>query len=159
MMHSHDTLAGINARLDAIIELPEAALVADAGALADELLAAGESVLEIWLAAHGATPTAGAAEGFHLLALQRQGARGDPSFNACRESCRELVYHRNLVSAEPSHADAARRLRLGAMVARHLVLFIGGKLEVAGLGEFCCSSRPLRQHETAAPVYDRGEPT
>jgi hypothetical protein len=33
------------------------------------------------------------------------------------------------------------------MVARHLALFVGGKLEVAGLGEFCCASRPLRQHE------------
>ena len=47
------------------------------------------------------------------------------------------------------HADVARRLRLGAMVARHLMLFIGGKLEVAGLGEFCCASRPLRHHDVS----------
>ena len=51
---------------------------------------------------------------------------------------------------DPAHPDTARRLRLGAMVARHLALFIGGKLEVAGLGEFCCSSRPLRQREATA---------
>ena len=79
--------------------------------------------------------------------MHRQGAKGEPSFNACRETCRELVYHRNLVRLDPAHADTARRLRLGAMVAKHLALFIGGKLEAAGLGEFCCSSRPLRQHE------------
>jgi len=42
------------------------------------------------------------------------------------------------------------KLRLGAMVARHLALFIGGKLEVAGLGEFCCASRPLRSQEANA---------
>jgi hypothetical protein len=30
------------------------------------------------------------------------------------------------------------------MVVKHLVLFIDGKLENAGLGEFCCASRPLR---------------
>jgi hypothetical protein len=36
------------------------------------------------------------------------------------------------------------------MVAKHLALFVGGKLETAGLGEFCCSSRPLHQHETHA---------
>ena len=36
------------------------------------------------------------------------------------------------------------------MVVRHLALFIGGKLEVAGLGEFCCASRPLRKAETTA---------
>jgi ferredoxin len=58
------------------------------------------------------------------------------------------LYHRNLVCLDSVHPDTARRLRLAAMVARHLALFVGGKLEVAGLGEFCCSSRPLRQHET-----------
>ena len=137
----------IAARLDAIIASPDAALVAAAPALADELLALGETILESWLSARGATPTTRTVEGFRLLALHRQGAQGDASFNACRETCRELVYHRNLVSLDPAHADTARRLRLGAMVARHLALFIGGKLEMAGLGEFCCSSRPLRQHE------------
>ncbi len=143
-------LDDIAARLDGMIAAPDAALVAAAARLADELLARGEAILEIWLAAHGATPTAGKVEGFRLLALQRQGARGDLSFNACRETCRELVYHRNLVRLDPAHDDTARRLRLGAMVARHLALFVGGKLEVAGLGEFCCSSRPLRQSEADA---------
>ncbi len=137
----------ITACLDAIVAAPDAVLVGSARSLADELLALGESILESWLLAHDATPTARTSEGFRLLALQRQGARGDASFNACRETCRELVYHRNLVRLDPEHPDTVRRLRLGAMVARHLALFIGGKLEVKGLGEFCCSSRPLRQHE------------
>jgi len=141
-------LDDIAARLDAIIALPDETLTAAAPEFADELLALSEAILEIWLTAHGATPTTtGTAEGFRLLALHRQGARGDASFNACRETCRELVYHRNLVCLDLAHADTARRLRLGAMVARHLALFIGGKLETAGLGEFCCSSRPLRRHE------------
>ena len=143
-------LDNIVGRLDALVASPDAALVAAAPALADELLAVGDAILEIWLTAHNATPTARTAEGFRLLALQRQGARGDASFNACRETCRELVYHRNLVSLDPTNANTARRLRLGAMVARHLALFIGGKLEVAGLGEFCCSSRPLHAHEANA---------
>ncbi len=140
-------LADIEERLDAIIASPDATLVVGATAAADELLALGDAILEIWLTAQDTTPTTRTAEGFRLLALQRQGARGDASFNACRETCRELVYHRNLVRLEPDHPDTVRRLRLGAMVARHLALFIGGKLETAGLGEFCCSSRPLRQHE------------
>ena len=135
-------------RLDAITAAPDAALVAAAPALADELLALGETILERWLMAAGATPTARTSEGFRVLALHRQGARGDASFNACRETCRELVYHHNLVRLEPGHADTPRRIRLGAMVAKHLALFIGGKLEVAGLGEFCCASRPLRQADS-----------
>jgi hypothetical protein len=104
-----------------------------------------EAVLEHWLRARGEVPTMATKEGFRLLALQRQGARGEPSFNACRETCRELVYHRNLIALEPGHADTARRLRLASMIARHLALFVGGKMEVAGLGEFCCASRPLRK--------------
>ena len=138
------------ARIDALAAMPDEALRAQASERADELLALGEGILETWLIARGETPTTREVEGFRLLALHRQGARGDASFNACRETCRELVYHRNLVCLEPAHPQTARRLRLAAMVARHLALFIGGKLEVAGLGEFCCSSRPLRQHETAA---------
>ncbi len=50
-------------------------------------------------------------EGFRLLALHRQGARGDPSFNACRETCRELVYHA-IVARMLDGDDAARALRL-----------------------------------------------
>lgn len=138
----------IASRLDAVVASPDSELVTAAPEIADELLAIGEMILEIWLSAHGKTPTTHTVEGFRLLALHRQGARGDASFNACRETCRELVYHRNVVCLDPVHAETARRLRLGAMVARHLALFIGGKLEVAGLGEFCCSSRPLRRHET-----------
>lgn len=149
MAHSSDNrLDEIAARLDGIVASPDAALVAAAVTIADELVGIGETILEIWLAAHGKAPTRRAVEGFRLLALHRQGARGDASFNACRETCRELVYYRNLVCFDPVHSDTARRLRLGAMVAKHLALFIGGKLEVAGLGEFCCSSRPLRQNET-----------
>ena len=142
------SLNDVAARLDAILAAPDAMLVAAAAQLADELRALGEVVLETWLAACGETPTTRTVEGFRLLALHRQGARGDASFNACRETCRELIYYHNLVRLDPAHADVARRLRLGTMVARHLTLFIEGKLEVAGLGEFCCASRPLRQNET-----------
>ena len=137
----------VTARLDAIAAASDDVLREKAGSYADELLALGETVLERWVMAHDKAPTAEQVEGFRLLALHRQGARGEPSFNACRETCREVVYHHNLVRLDPAHPDTPRRLRLGAMVARHLALFVGGKLEVAGLGEFCCSSRPLRHNE------------
>lgn len=134
-------------RIDEILTAPDAMLAASASAMAHELLGLGETILERWVTAQGARPTAERSEGFRLLALQRQGARGEPSFNACRETCRELVYHYNLVRLDPGSAATPRRLRLAAMVARHLALFIDGKLEVAGLGEFCCSSRPLRERD------------
>ena len=34
------------------------------------------------------------------------------------------------------------------MLVEHLKLFVRGKMEVEGLGEFCCSSRPLRKEKT-----------
>ncbi len=77
---------------------------------AEFLLQSGEQVLENWSAAKGFAPTSDRKEGFRLLALHRQGAKGDPSFNACRETCRELVYHYNLVTMEPDHAETGKRL-------------------------------------------------
>jgi hypothetical protein len=104
----------------------------------------GEQVLERWLEARGEVPGVEQKEGFRLLALHRQGARGDPSFAACRETCRELAYHYNLIMLEPAHLDRERWVKPAAMVAKHLVLFVSGKLQIAGLGEFCCAAKPLR---------------
>jgi hypothetical protein len=111
---------------------------------AAELLALGEEVLRHWIVARGGTPTAGRREGFALLALHRQGAAGEPSFNACRETCRELVYHYNLAQLGGDGPDAARVVRSMVLLARHLYLFVTGKMQVEQLGEFCCSSRPQR---------------
>jgi hypothetical protein len=108
------------------------------------MLALGEAVLEAWLEAHGLTPTRERREGFRLLALHRQGAREAPSFNACRETCREIAWHFNLLALDPAHTDTPRRLAMMRFALRHLYLFVSGKLEQAGLGDFCCASRPLR---------------
>ncbi len=143
-------LPEIGARIDALGQAPEPA------AAAAELLTLGEEVLCHWIAAGGQTPTLEKREGFRLLALHRQGAKGAPSFNACRETCRELVYHRNLIVLEPDHPEVGQRLAMAALVATHLHLFIGGKMEVAQLGEFCCSSRPLRAQPEDRPEAPPG---
>lgn len=132
-------MADIEARLDTL----EASGPVPADAA--ELLALGEEVLENWVSGRGDAPTDERREGFRLLALHRQGSRDEPSFNACRETCRELVYHYNLLGLEPDGEDAGRRSRMMLLVARHLHLFVTGKMQVGQLGEFCCSSRPLRQ--------------
>jgi hypothetical protein len=134
------SLAAIERRLEALAALP--APTADA---ASDLLAIGEEVLEHWVVAKGLDPTREAREGFRLLALHRQGCADEPSFNACRETCRELVYHYNLVNLEPRHPDTGQRLHMMTLVANHLFLFVAGKLQVRELGDFCCASRPLRR--------------
>ena len=129
----------IDAELGAFAPAPDAV---HAGA---RLLAIAEEVLEAWVEARGAAPTAETREGFRLLALHRQGAQDLPSFNACRETCREIAYHYNLLAAEAGAAEAAQRQRMMALLVRHLALFVGGKLQSERLGEFCCASRPLRE--------------
>jgi len=131
-------IAQIGDRLQQLIAKPEGA------GSATELLSLGEEVLEHWVCAKGKQPTADQREGFRLLALHRQGAGGDPSFNACRETCRELAYHYNLVTLEPEHRECDKRLKMMGLVANHLYLFISGKMETQQLGDFCCASKPLR---------------
>ena len=134
------SLAELEARLEDIVTGQ------DEFASAEELLKSGEEVLEHWISAKGETPTTDKHEGFRLLALHRQGARDDASFNACRETCRELVYHFNLMSEKHVDADDAKScLQMMALVANHLVLFVGGKMQEAGLGDFCCSAKPLHE--------------
>lgn len=135
------TLAAIESEIERVqAEAPAPQLAAR------RLLELAEETLGHWVRAHGGEPTLETREGFRLLALHRQGAHGEPSFNACRETCREAVYHYNLIAADPEADEAPRRVRLMAMVVMHLLLFVSGKLENAGLGEFCCSARPLHAH-------------
>lgn len=142
-------MASLMETLEGIETLPDAALAGDREALRGTLLHAGEAIMERWLEAHGQKPTGDAHEGFRLLALQRQAAREDPSFNACRESCRELVYQCNVADTANDLQECAQHLRLAAAVAKHLALFIDGKLQNSKLGEFCCSARPLRANDNA----------
>lgn len=118
--------------------------VPDVQAAIDELLQLSEEVVEHWILAKGDVPTDDTREGFRLLALHRQGAKGEPSFNACRETCREVAYHYNLISMQPEHVETTNRLEMMKMISSHLYLFISGKMQVAELGEFCCSSKPIR---------------
>ena len=130
------------AELEAVFETPLP--TPDIQSAARNLLRASEEVIEHWVVARGEVPTQEEREGFRLLALHRQGATGDPSFNACRETCREVAYHYNLITLQREHSDITDRLYMMGLVSKHLYLFISGKLQVAGLGEFCCSSKPIR---------------
>ena len=140
------SLEAIERELD--IEPPPAAQ----GAAREWLLGLAEETLEAWVRARGESPTAERREGFRLLALHHQGARGNPSFNACRETCREIAYHYNVLDSDVAPAERNKAVEMMTLLVRHLVLFVGGKLQVEGLGEFCCASRPIR---TAAPTMSQ----
>ena len=127
----------------------ESEIDACTGAVTDRarLLALAEQVLELWITARGETPTLETREGFRLLALHRQGAQNLPSFNACRETCREIAYHYNVIDVAGDEIANSSDARMMALVTKHLLLFVSGKMQSAQLGEFCCASRPLRSPE------------
>ena len=124
------------------------------GASPSELLAISELVLENWVEGRKQVPTKREREGFRLLALHRQGSMGDPSFNACRETCREVAYHYNLLTEGGPKHGSVPTLAMMQILANHLMLFVRGKMEVAGLGEFCCSSKGLRALDTDNLIAD-----
>ncbi len=116
----------------------------NAQAGADALRQLSEEVIEHWVTARDEEPTNEKREGFRLLALHRQGAKGDPSFNACRETCREIAYHYNIIHMQPGHAEITNRLEMMKMISNHLYLFVSGKMQVQQLGDFCCAAKPIR---------------
>ncbi len=134
------------AQIESRVDLLEAGANArSARETATDLLELGEEVLILWNLGKGLQPTVETKEGFRLLALHRQGAKGDPSFNACRETTREIAYHYNCILSEPEHRNVAHWLVAMGACVRHLCLFVSGKMQVEGLGEFCCSAKPLRE--------------
>lgn len=143
---------------DAVASMPDGELARSPAETKSMLLDAGESALVRWVIAHGSEPTQDCVEGFRLLALHRQAALRDPTFNACRETCRELVYQCNVAEAQVDEGERVRHFRLAAAVATHLFLFIDGKLENEKLGEFCCSSRPLRSQDAVGTSVETQSP-
>jgi hypothetical protein len=135
------SLVQIETEIDAIYPM------ANPPAAARSYLALAEQTLILWLQSKDVEPTEVKKEGFRLLALHRQGAKGDPGFNACRETCRELAYRYNVVTGS-DRADIQQEAAASMThLARHLALFIGGKMQIAGLGDFCCASKPIRTNE------------
>uniref|UniRef100_UPI0035698DB6 hypothetical protein n=1 Tax=Phaeovulum sp. TaxID=2934796 RepID=UPI0035698DB6 len=110
-MNETDLFAEVLDRIDSF--LAGAGDMRSTAAQAEAFLADGEAVLSAWLVAKGQQPTDETVEGFRLLALHRQGARGDPSFNACRETCREIIYLRNVITLyDDDTAECRHQLRL-----------------------------------------------
>lgn len=107
----------------------------------DRLLSMAEEVLVTWIISRGEPVEGYAVEGYWLLGLHRQGCRTSPAFAACREICREIVFRRNIALLYPEEEAHAHRMM--AMTVKHLALFVGGKLEQAGMGQFCCATHRL----------------
>jgi hypothetical protein len=97
--------------LDAVLE-PVIALVA--------------RVLRAQLDADG---KAAPSDGADLLEVWRALVKGDPSWNAIRDNCRELVYYRNCLAAGRADALPAAPHRMAVRTARHVLLYVRSRAE------------------------------
>ncbi|MDA8107139.1 MAG: hypothetical protein M0015_00725 [Betaproteobacteria bacterium] len=131
---NHTTLREDLARLDAGIGLWEQRLAArEAVALEPALDAATQCALDLiraYVADEAKKPVPDADA--DLLEAFKTLAKGDPTWNAVRDSLRELVYYRNCLSAGRADALPAAPEKMAVRLARHLYLYVRTRCEREG---------------------------
>lgn len=108
-------LAALERDITAGAELPLAATVEQAMALIRQLLVA-------CIAAEGNKPVPDASA--DILEVFKVLVKGEPSWTALRDNCRELVYYRNCINMERQDALPAAPARMAVRTARHVYLYI-----------------------------------
>jgi hypothetical protein len=62
--------------------------------------------------------------GTDILEIWKALVKGDPTWNALRDNCRELVYYRNCVAGGREDALPAAPARMAVRLARHIYLYV-----------------------------------
>jgi hypothetical protein len=62
--------------------------------------------------------------GTDILATWKILVKGDPTWNAVRDNCRELVFYRNCVADAREDALPAEPARMAVRLARHIYLYV-----------------------------------
>ncbi len=75
-------------------------------------------------AALAATGKAGPPAEADVLDVWQALVKGEPTWNAIRDNCRELVYYRNCLAAGRVDALPAAPARMAVRTARHVLLYI-----------------------------------
>lgn len=108
-------LAVLERQITAGDALPLAATVEQAIALIRQLLTA-------YIAAEGRKPVPDAPA--DILDIFKVLVKGEPSWTAIRDNCRELVYYRNCINMQRQDALPAAPARMAVRTARHVYLYI-----------------------------------
>jgi hypothetical protein len=114
------TLDSLDRRIGAL----EASVAGDAS-LAEVLESAIELVNETMRAYIGAAGEKSLpASGTDILDTWKVLVKGDPTWNAVRDNCRELVFYRNCVAEAREDALPAAPARMAVRLARHVYLYV-----------------------------------
>ncbi|MCZ7564447.1 MAG: hypothetical protein M5U08_12310 [Burkholderiales bacterium] len=122
----HAALAGRLAAIDGAIGRLEAAVGApaeiDVAEVLEPAIAHVRETMRAYLAAAG--DKAAPAPDADVLEVWKALVKGDPAWNAIRDSCRELVYYRNCLAAARRDALPAAAQRMAVRLARHVHLYV-----------------------------------
>jgi hypothetical protein len=102
--------------------------------LDDVLEPAIQAVTDAMRAALAAAGKADPGDADILVAWQAL-VKGEPTWNAIRDNCRELVYYRNCLAAGRRDALPAAAERMAVRTARHVLLYIRTRAMREGWGE------------------------
>jgi hypothetical protein len=67
-----------------------------------------------------------------VLEVWKALVKGDPSWNAIRDNCRELVYYRNCLALGRADALPQAPHRMAVRTARHIFLYVRSRAQRAG---------------------------
>jgi hypothetical protein len=112
------------ARADAAISALEARLRGGDASPEAVLEPCVAAVTEIMRAATAAAGKPLAADGADVLDVWQALVKGEPTWNAIRDNCRELVYYRNCLAAGRADALPAEPARMAVRTARHIHLYV-----------------------------------
>lgn len=123
-MSSPSTPAKRLARADAAIGALEARLLAGDAPLEAVLEPCVAAVTDIMRAATAAAGKPDPADAADVLEVWQALVKGEPTWNAIRDNCRELVYYRNCLAAGRADALPAEPARMAVRTARHIHLYV-----------------------------------
>ncbi len=101
---------------------------ADVDAVLEPAIAIVARTLRARLATEGKP---GPPEEADVLDVWRALAKGDPTWNAIRDNCRELVFYRNCLALGRADALPAAPHRMAVRTARHILLYVRSRAESA----------------------------
>jgi hypothetical protein len=134
-MSSPSTPAARLARADGAIGALEARLRAGDAPLESVLEPCVAAVTEIMRAATAAAGKPDAADAADVLEVWQALVKGEPTWNAIRDNCRELVYYRNCLAAGRADALPAGPARMAVRTARHIHLYVRTRALCEGWGD------------------------
>ncbi len=117
-----ESLGEIEGRIESLEARVAAAEDTPLAVVLEPAIRVASDTMRAYIAAAGEKPTP-APDADILEAWQRL-VKGDPTWNAIRDNCRELVYYRNCIASGRADALPTAPARMAVRLVRHVYLYV-----------------------------------